>query len=40
MLTTTLFTYDKLRQAIGQSMDQFHVGEYLNYFKNSGYVYD
>jgi transposase len=31
-------TYDKLWQAIGQIMDQFHPDECLNYFNNSGYV--
>jgi hypothetical protein len=29
---------DKLWQAIGQIMDQFHPDECLNYFNNSGYV--
>jgi transposase len=29
---------DKLWQAIGQIMDQFHPDESLNYFNNSGYV--
>ncbi|MGZ5055405.1 MAG: IS630 family transposase [Methylobacter sp.] len=33
-------TYDKLWQAIGQIMDQFHPDECLNYFKNSGYAFD
>ena len=31
-------TYDKLWQAIGQILDQFHPDECLNYFNNSGYV--
>jgi transposase len=31
-------TYDKLWQAIGQIMDQFHPDERRNYFNNSGYV--
>lgn len=29
---------DKLWQAIGQIMDQFHDDECMNYFNNSGYV--
>jgi hypothetical protein len=31
---------DKLCQAVGQIMGQFHAEERLNYFKNSGYVPD
>jgi transposase len=33
-------TYDKLWQAIGQSLDQFHADECLNYCKNSGYAFN
>lgn len=31
-------TVDKLWQAIGQIIDQFHPDECLNYFNNSGYI--
>lgn len=31
-------TVDKLWQAIGQIMDQFHSDECLNVFNNSGYA--
>ncbi len=31
-------TVDKLRQTIGQIMDQFHADECLNVFNNSGYI--
>jgi transposase len=33
-------TYDKLWQAIGQSLDQFQADECLNYCKNSGYAFN
>lgn len=33
-------TYDALCQTIGQIMDQFHPDECLNYFNNSGYVFN
>jgi hypothetical protein len=32
------WTYDHLWRIVGQSMDQFHADDCLNFFRHSGYV--